>query len=314
MPKEELGKITELTLGDIFEGEADDFTPWLFEEENLKKLGETIGLNIVPIEKEYPTGRFRLDILAEVEGNKKTVTIENQYKNTNHKHLGQSLTYASYLDSSYIIWIAEKIRPEHKNAVRWFNEHSDSEKHFFLIRPRVLKIDDSKPAIFFDIVESPNNWAEILKNKARLTNTDEFYLRFWEEFRKYNQYPYTNFQKLFSGKTPKKQASIYIKVKKLKKGAIEFFITGSKQDKVVRTAVLFRDNNELFDKVEKYKDLLERDLNKTIKFKPSGHESLVQIEENLDPNNEKLWEDIFNWYLKNSQDLLSAIEKYVPLD
>ena len=41
-----LGKIEKLDLRDIWANEASDFTPWLAKEENIKLLGDTIGIEL----------------------------------------------------------------------------------------------------------------------------------------------------------------------------------------------------------------------------------------------------------------------------
>ena len=44
--EEELGRLIRVPLREFWEGEADDFTPWLADEENISLLGETIGVEL----------------------------------------------------------------------------------------------------------------------------------------------------------------------------------------------------------------------------------------------------------------------------
>jgi len=45
------------------------------------------------------------------------VIIENQLEATDHKHLGQVLTYLSVLDADVAIWITADARAEHVSAI-----------------------------------------------------------------------------------------------------------------------------------------------------------------------------------------------------
>ena len=41
-----LGRLEKVDLREVFTTEAGGFTPWLAQEENLKLLGETIGIEL----------------------------------------------------------------------------------------------------------------------------------------------------------------------------------------------------------------------------------------------------------------------------
>jgi hypothetical protein len=55
------------------------------------------------------------------------VIIENQLEPSNHLHLGQLLVYASGLEASTAVWITTRLRDEHRSALTWLNERTDSE-------------------------------------------------------------------------------------------------------------------------------------------------------------------------------------------
>ena len=87
-----LGDMKRVEARTIWAHEELDFTPWLYE--HLDKLGEVLGLELEAEEREGEVGDFCADILARELGSNRLVVIENQLDATDHKHLGQLLTYA----------------------------------------------------------------------------------------------------------------------------------------------------------------------------------------------------------------------------
>lgn len=179
--KQPLGHIDKVRLRDIWPHEAHDFTKWLSEEENLALLGETIGIDLELIETESSVGSFNADIFAFEVGTTRKIIIENQLEDTNHDHLGKIITYAAGKDAEVIIWIVAHARDEHRQAIEWLNEHTDSDFAFFLLEIEVWKIGDSAPAPRFNIVERPNDWTKSVKLSNGLTDTQKLYLQYWQE-------------------------------------------------------------------------------------------------------------------------------------
>ena len=157
MPK--LGKIERVDdLRTIWPHEANDFSKWLAQEENLALLSETVSIDIVLEERESAVGGFSVDIFASEEGTGRKIIIENQLEETNHDHLGKIITYASGKEAEVIIWIVKRARDEHKKAVEWLNQHTDENIGFFLLEIELWRINDSLPAPKFNVVERPNDW------------------------------------------------------------------------------------------------------------------------------------------------------------
>jgi hypothetical protein len=154
----DFGELKNVDIRSVWPHEAAFFTPWLAK--NIKKLGDALGLELELTEQEADVGDFALDILAKDLGTGRNVIIENQFGGTNHDHLGKLLTYASGYDASTIIWIAETIRDEHRQALDWLNQRTDASTDFFAVTVELFRVDESKPVVRFNPVVYPNEWAK----------------------------------------------------------------------------------------------------------------------------------------------------------
>lgn len=188
MKVESLGRLKKVDLREVFSSEASDFTPWLAQEENLKLLGETIGIDLELEAQEKDVGPFRADILCKDTATEKWVLIENQLERTDHTHLGQLLTYAAGLDVVTIVWVADHFSEEHRATLDWLNERTDEKINFFGLEVELWRIGDSPIAPKFNVVSQPNEWTRTVQSAAgrgELSQKRQTQLQFWIAFKEF---------------------------------------------------------------------------------------------------------------------------------
>jgi hypothetical protein len=176
----DFGQIKKVDIKSIWKNEALNFTPWLAD--NLDKLSDLIGLDLELTSREAEVGDFSLDLLAKDLSTNRNVVIENQFNPTDHKHLGQLITYASYYKANVIIWISEEVREEHRAAIDWLNSNTNDDIEFFAVEIEVIQIDNSKPALNFKLKANPNEWSKANKKVEQTGNseTQSSYMTFFQ--------------------------------------------------------------------------------------------------------------------------------------
>ena len=198
-----LDTIQKVPLREAWPHEAHDFTKWLAEEQNLATLGTAVGIELELIETESSVGSFNVDIYAQESGTGRKVIIENQLEDTNHDHLGKVITYAAGKGAEVVIWVVARARDEHRQAIEWLNQHTDSDFGFFLVEVELWKIGDSLPAPRFGVVEQPNEWTKTVRLSEGLSETEKVKLAYWTAYREVAG-GYPEFLKEFSPQKPSK--------------------------------------------------------------------------------------------------------------
>jgi len=146
-----VGKLTRVSLREVWKHEAYDFTQWL--QDNIDVLSEVLDLSLVNVDREHAAGSFNIDLVAEDEGGG-TVIIENQLGKSDHDHLGKLITYLTGLSAKAAVWIVSDPRPEHVAAVAWLNESNSA--NFYMLKLEAVRIGESPAAPLLTLIVGPS--------------------------------------------------------------------------------------------------------------------------------------------------------------
>lgn len=293
-----LGALCSVPLRTVWPHEAHDFTQWLGREDNLALMCEELDITVENIRMEVASGRYNADIVANLSGSQATVIIENQLEQTDHKHLGQLLTYASAHEASIIIWNVSDYTEEHRQAIDWFNQHMPETISFFLVKVELWKIGDSLPAPKFNIICKPNSWARKVKSDGGRNETTVSVLkllqqRFWNEFKEWVQ-QHRPHSTLRLGRTPRPQHWYEISI-----GTIKSFIsltTNSREQRIGCELYIPRDA-ALYQSLEANRPAINQALGDQPEWMDLPDSTAFRIAKfhSCDPSAEAQWPIYFAW-------------------
>lgn len=251
-----IGKLEEVDIRELWKHEQYDFSEWLSKKENIENLNDILGLTLVDISKETYVGSYRCDLFAKDETTGIKVIIENQLEMSNHDHLGKIITYASGLDAKVVVWIVKEAREEHRSAIEWLNNNTNSNINFFLIEIHAYKIGNSDDAPMFQVIEQPNDF---IKNNKSINSNDTMNksqsqrLEFWNQF---------NNVLVERGKpfNVRKATTDHWYNVAIGTSDAHIDITLVNKDSVIGVELYITDNKEFFDKLYQRKDEIENDL------------------------------------------------------
>ena len=288
-----LGIMTKIEVRRQWPNEATDFTPWLAKEENLAELGKALGIEMEVERVEAAVGPYSADILAKnPEG--QYIIIENQLEKTNHDHLGKAITYGSVLGATAIVWIATQFTEEHRRALGWLNDNTTEELSFYGVLVELWKIDDSRPAVQFNVICRP---AVIKPSEAGtydkdLTGAKKLQLDFWTAFA----------EKLLekgvvpSAQTPRPQ--YWFNIALGKSGVYISNIANTEAGRVgVRVYIDKKVAKLGFKQLLAQKEEIEKELGEQLEWDPNPQSQEKSIALNRDTNlhNRNEWPDAIEW-------------------
>lgn len=306
-----LGKMEEIKdLRAVWPHEANDFTPWLAEDENMNLLADSIGLEIAVDETESSVGDFNVDIFASEVGTERKIIIENQLEDTNHDHLGKLITYASGKGADVVIWVVKHARAEHRAAIEWLNNHTDENIGFFLVEVKLYRINGSDPAPMFDVVEKPNDWTkEAKKVSGTINQTQQNRLEYWTAF---NDYAFKNsaFSKTFKPRKPSTDHWISLSIGS---SAVHLDLLQERNRDAIGVEVHIDNSKTLFHTLESHKEEIEAETGNKYEWMelPDKKASRILVEKQVDYDDRCAWASQFDWIMDVSIKLKKTIKKYL---
>lgn len=304
-----LGKLKKIELRIGWKHEANDFTKWLAQEENLALLSNEIGFDIKLIQTEAKVGSFNVDILAEEEISGHKIVIENQLEISDHDHLGKIITYASGYDAKVIIWVVKDVREEHRNALDWLNENTNEDIGFYLLKIELWQIGDSLPAPKFEMISKPNDWAKAVKSSAdsaKLTETKLKQLEFWDTFKIFAKQNNTKLR--FQKSYPQHWTDISIG-----NSECHISLTINSRDKQFGCEIYIPNNKILYNTFFEHKDEIEGQLKEKLEWMELPEKKASRIKLSIPGNFDKEtdWEKYFEWLQDKAQDFQKVFPKFL---
>ena len=306
----EIGKLKEVELRNLWKHEQYDFSEWLSQNENIELLNDILGLTLTDISKEVYVGSYRCDLVAVDESSGIKVIIENQLESSNHEHLGKIITYASGLDAQVVVWIVKNAKEEHRSAIEWLNNNTNSDINFFLIELHAYKIGDSLPAPYFEIIEKPNDFIKNNKvngNKNELNKSQSERLIFWNRF---------NEILIDKGKpfNVRKATTDHWYDVAIGSSSSHISIELINKEKHVRIGLYMVDDKEYFDKLFANKDTIETQLGIKLEWQRecSGNVSRVKYKvPGLDYDNHSNYDELINKSIDIAANMQKVFKKYI---
>lgn len=299
------GKLTDTDLRDVWPLESKDFTPWLAKEENLQQLGKAVGIDLSLVDVEQEVGPYRADIVCRDEASDNVVLIENQLEKTNHKHFGQTLTYASGTKAKSIIWIASSFTDEHRGAVDWLNNITDDNFNFFGIEIKAKHIGNSAIAPLFEIVSKPNDWSKSMNSLKKYSDNEDLssrkklLLKYWTAV-----------------STKIKENGSFLKPHKprpqhwynLAIGKTGFKIAGTVKTSIntIGGEVYITNNKEAFKYLENNKEEIEKEIDAKLSWEylPEKVASRIAIyKEDINLMESNNWDTAIDWHISKFEKL-----------
>ncbi len=305
-----LSRLEEIKdLRTVWPHEALDFTPWLSQDDNITLLADAVGIDITVDETESSVGDFNVDIFASETGTDRKIIIENQLEDTNHDHLGKLITYASGKSADVVIWVVKHAREEHKAAIEWLNNHTDDNVGFFLCEIKLYRIDDSKPAVKFEVVERPNDWAKEIKRSDSVNETQQSRYDYWVAF---EEYAFSNptFAKNFKRRKPSTDHWMNFRIGS---SACHLAVSQIQKRDELDVEIYISDDKELYNTLFENKADIEETSGLKFDWRelPDRKASRIVIEKSVQFGNKSQWESQFDWLVDVMVKMKKAFSKHI---
>jgi hypothetical protein len=296
---QKLGRLSSVELREIWTSEDRHFTPWLAEAENLELLGVALGIDLQLEAQEKDVGPFRADLLCKNTAEEDSwVVIENQLEKTDHKHLGQLLTYASGLHAKTVVWVSAEFSEEHRAAIDWLNRIANREVQFFGIEVELWRIGESAPAPRFNVVSKPNEWEATVDNAKESIGAEEgnrsqkLRIRYWTAFREFLR----ERQSALRPQKPSRDHWYSFGIGSARAHTAALLITRD-NNIAVELVMNADDSKDVFRTLYEQKDSIEKAIGEPLDWRemPDKKASRIVVFKQADGYEEETWSEQFAW-------------------
>jgi len=169
---------------------------------------------------------------------------------------------------------------------------------------------DSAPAVHFNILEQPNNWAKQVKNtSATEGQLQSRLLNYWTDF---NEYAQNNkkFIEYFKLKKPPVRTWYTFSI-----GASRYSLSlnVNTQTNEQRVELYISDDQDFFEYLEKHRENIQAQIDMQLEWMalPNKKASRVRLQRNIPIFDETKKVDQFNWFIKYTILLYDVFKPYV---
>ena len=223
--------------------------------------------------------------------------------------IGKLITYASGKNADIVIWIVKRAREEHRAAVEWLNNHTDENISFFLLEIKLYRINNSEPAVKFEVIEKPNNWTKEIKKQGSTDPARQFRLEYWTAF---NDYAFAN--SLFAKNYKKRKSGTdHWMSLSLGSSAYHLDLLTLKKRNAISVELYISDDKSIFHKLEQHRTEIEKDIGISLDWRelPDKKASRIIIEKPVNLDNRDEWNNQFDWLIETSIRFKQAFKKYI---
>ena len=197
----------------------------------------------------------------------------------------------------------------------WLNDHTSDEISFYGVQVELWQIDDSRPALRFNIISKPNQAVrQAARSKAAedLSDKRKFQFDFWSKFKE----KLAKTKKIPSLQTPRPQ---YWYDVTLGKSNIHISNTCNTDENTVGVRVYIR--NEIADTMlpflESRKDEIENAIGQPLIWNPNpdNRDKVIGLLHSTDFNDQKKVEEALEWLVDNTikfREVFSKLIKQAP--
>lgn len=193
----------------------------------------------------------------------------------------------------------------------WLNEQTAEDIHFFGVQISVVRIGDSIPAPFLEVVAKPNDWQKQVRSAVRsgsVSGRRELYRRFWTRYlerlgaehpswaRRSTPQP-QNWMN-FGGPMPGTQINpSFAAGNRLRH---ELYIDSGDSE----------ENERIFDRFVANRSALEQEYGAQLEFEPLEGRRACRIAEYREGviTEERAWDDYITWFIDRGQRLRAALD------